>query len=212
VHSEECVYFKDNHVCHFWDLNARVHREDRRAQAAFGARPHGTPSNAPENRLMHRGMLSPEVLARSCGRWAGISAGTGRNVAPDTLLMGVEAHVSEEVQRCAFLDWCWQEDLLRPRRCRLTPFRWGRTRSDLRQLQLPASSRRGMAVVGAGIRCPDIGASGEGDGFRRIVRRTATTGAGTLMRVGKAPLKDGVITAAGEARKGVGVGPTAHNL
>jgi hypothetical protein len=51
-----------------------------------------------------------------------------------------------------------------------------------------------------------------GDGFRRIVRRTATTGAGTLMRVGKAPLKDGVITAAGEARTGVGVGPTAHNL
>src|ERR1700674_2378868 len=41
-----------------------------------------------------------------------------------------------------------------------------------------------------------------GDGFRRIVRRTATTGAGTLMRVGKAPLKDGVITAAGEARTG----------
>jgi len=29
---------------------------------------------------------------------------------------------------------------------------------------------------------------------------------------GQGPLKDGVITAAGEARKGVGVGPTAHNL
>jgi hypothetical protein len=69
-----------------------------------------------------------------------------------------------------------------------------------------------VAVVGAGIRCPDIGASGEGDGFRRIVRRTATTGAGTLMWVGKAPMEDGVMTAVGEVRTGVGVGPTAaHN-
>jgi hypothetical protein len=46
---------------------------------------------------MHRGMLSPDELARSCGRWASTSAGTGRNGAADSLLTGVEAHVSEEV-------------------------------------------------------------------------------------------------------------------
>jgi hypothetical protein len=42
-------------------------------------------------------MLPPDELARSCGRWASTSAGTGRNVAADSLLMGVEAHVPEKV-------------------------------------------------------------------------------------------------------------------
>jgi hypothetical protein len=91
-------------------------------------------------------------------------------------------------------------------------FRWGRTWSDLGWFRLPLSSKRGVAVVGAGTLYPDIGASGEGDGFHRIARQTATTGAGTPMVAGKAPTEDGVMTAGGEARTAVGAGPTAaHN-
>jgi len=91
-------------------------------------------------------------------------------------------------------------------------FRWGRTWSDLGWFRLPPSSKRGVAVVGAGTLCPDIGASGEGDGFRRIVRRTAISRAEILMGGGKAPTEEGVITAVGGARTGVGVGPmAAHN-
>jgi len=56
----------------------------------------------------------------------------------------------------------------------------GSTRSDLGWFRLPLSSKRGVAVVGAGTLCPDIGASGEGDGFRRIVRRTAISRAEIL--------------------------------
>jgi len=88
----------------------------------------------------------------------------------------------------------------------------GSTRSDLGWFRLPLSSKRGVAVVGAGTLCPDIGASGEGDGFHRIARRTATTGAGTPMVAGKALTEDGVMTAGGEARTGFGVSPmAAHN-
>jgi hypothetical protein len=68
-----------------------------------------------------------------------------------------------------------------------------------------------MAVVGAGTRCPVIGANGEEDGFRRIARRTGTTGAGAPMEVGKALTVNGVLTAAGEARTGAGAGPTTTN-
>ncbi len=62
----------------------------------------------------------------------------------------------------------------------------------------PASSKYGVAVVGAGTRCPVIGAGGEGDGFRRIARQTIITGAGVRTAIGEAP------TTAGEVLMGVG--------
>jgi hypothetical protein len=88
-------------------------------------------------------------------------------------------------------------------------FPLGSNMERLRMVPAPALVQAGVAVVGAGTLCPDIGASGEGDGFRRIMRRTAITRAEIPMGVGKAPTEDGVITVVGEARTGVGLGPTA---
>ncbi len=74
--------------------------------------------------------------------------------------------------------------------------RSGRTSSD--SFRRPALSKYGVAVVGVGTRFPAIGASGEGDGFRRIVRRTAKAAAGVPTGVRE------VATEVGEVRTGVG--------
>ena len=51
-----------------------------------------------------------------------------------------------------------------------------------------------MAAVGAGIPCPDTGAGGEGDGFRRIARRTIMTRAGVPMAIGEVRMVAGAAT------------------
>jgi hypothetical protein len=90
------------------------------------------------------------------------------------------------VERCAFSDWCWREDLPSSPRWLRTLRRWGRIWSNLGRLRRPASSKRGAAAVGAGTRCRVIGASGEGDGFRRIARQTIITGAQVPTALGEA--------------------------
>ena len=76
-----------------------------------------------------------------------------------------------------------------------------------------------MAVVGGGTRCPVIGATGEGGGFRRIALLTVITEAGApigvweaLMEVGKTFTGGGVLIAAGQPHTESDVIPTrAHN-
>ena len=81
------------------------------------------------------------------------------------------------------------------------------------------SPKFGVVVVGAGIPCPVIGASGEEGGFRRIALLTIIMEAGVpigvleaLMEVGKTLTGGGVLMAAGKARTDIAVIPTrAHN-
>jgi hypothetical protein len=76
-----------------------------------------------------------------------------------------------------------------------------------------------MAVVGAGIRYPVIGASGAAYGFRRIVLPTVITAPGLPTVVGEVPTavgkrltEDGVLTAVGKTRTKTGMIPAVtHN-
>src|SRR5690348_14902954 len=94
------------------------------------------------------------------------------------------------------------------------PFRSDRTSNVSGQCEPPASSRYGMAVVGAGIRYPVIGASGAAYGFRRIVLPTVITAPGLPTVVGEVPTavgkrltEDGVLTAVGKTRTKTGMIP-----
>ena len=63
----------------------------------------------------------------------------------------------------------------------------------------------GAAGAGAVIQLRVIGASGEADGFRRIVRRTIMAGAGAVPTVAREiPIGAGAVMAAGKAPMEVG--------
>ena len=92
------------------------------------------------------------------------------------------------------------------------PFRSDRTSNTSGRWEPPALSKYGMAAVGAGIRYPVIGASGEEDGFHRIALPTVITAPGFPLVVGKRPTGDGVLTVVGKAHTKAGVIPAVvHN-
>jgi len=81
-------------------------------------------------------------------------------------------------------------------------FRWDRIWGQAKRARSRQLFKYGAGAVGAGTRCPVIGATGAGDGFRRTACRTDTTAAGVLMGGGEVlTMAVGVFTRGGGAAR-----------